>query len=182
MSLLYNEYIVASNNSINENKYNTEKVSKTTSYKIKKILKPFLRMLKQNKKSQQQQHQQECNHYHHHEYPAQQQQSIEENDFWSSEIDDNSANEELESRIFHEIDECHMDAGVYVYNQQNECEVQPINREEKFIPVHFARTDAGTFFWTTVTKSADYDLVQPTFCYSDYQAPELQYGDRWVQA
>jgi len=47
MSMCYNDYIIASNNSINENKYNAEKLAKSPSYRIKKILKPILRILRQ---------------------------------------------------------------------------------------------------------------------------------------
>lgn len=172
MSALYNEYIIASNNSINDNKYNTEKMAKSTSYKIKRILKPILRMLRQKSKKQKT----EC------VYDNQKNASVEScDDFWASEIDDNSANEELESRIFREIDQCQDNAAVYVY-ENDDFEIQPVQRDQRFVPVHFARTEAGTFFWTTMQKPADYDLVQPTYCCSEYQQPQLQFGDRWVQA
>lgn len=170
MSALYNEYIIASNNSINDNKYNTEKMAKSSSYKLKRLLKPILRMLRQKSKKQKT------------VYENQKNASIEScDDYWASEIDENSANEELESRIFREIDQCHDDAAVYVY-ENDDFEIQPVKRDQRFVPVHFARTDAGTFFWTTMQKPADYDLVQPTYCCSAYQQPQLQFGDRWVQA
>lgn len=172
MSALYNEYIIASNNSINDNKYNTEKMAKSSSYKIKRILKPILRMLRQKSKKQKTEL----------VYDNQKNASVEScDDFWASEIDDNSANEELESRIFREIDQCQDNAAVYVY-ENDDFEIQPVQRDQRFVPVHFARTEAGTFFWTTMQKPADYDLVQPTYCCSAYQQPQLQFGDRWVQA
>lgn len=174
MSALYNEYIIASNNSINDNKYNQAKLAKSPSHKIKKILKPILRMLRQktNKKETTSKANSSVDSFCHAEL---------EQDFWGCEVDDNSANEELESRIFHEIEQCGDDAAVYVYNN-DECEVQAIHADQKFVPVHFARTEAGTFFWTTMQKPVDYELVQPTYCCSGYQIPQIQYGDRWVQA
>lgn len=176
-----NECVISSNNSINENKYNMQRMEKSTAaYKIKKILKPLLKMLK-NKKAvaKQQQHYFESNLI----------KTCDDFDFWQSSpdsacpCDDNSANEELEARIFQEIEQCEQDAGVYVYNDElGACELKPVERDQQFVPVHFARTNAGTFFWTTMNKDVDCDLVQPTYCCSYFQQPELQCGDRWVQA
>ena len=204
MSLYYNDYIITSNNSINDNKYNAKLAaeSKTIKYNIKKILKPLIKMLK-NKKTilNKEKHCQQC-------YCDCQEQQIQQNydnlrnsslessaissssmneeqDFWSSEMpeNDNSANEELESRIFNEIEQCDDNAAVYVY-ENDECELQQISRTDKVIPVNFARTEAGTFFWTSMVRSVDYDLVQPLDCYSRYQLPRPQQTpmDRWVQA
>lgn len=165
-----NEYLISSNNSINENKYNTEKVQKTTSYKLKKILKPILRLLKasnsNNNNNKKHQQAKEC--------------SFDDSQ-WSSEMNDNSANELLEEKLLNEINNCMEDAAIYVYND-NACRIQPVQQDQSFIPVHFARTEAGTFFWTTVQRPADCDLIEPTCYYSEYQEPQLQYGDRWVQA
>lgn len=174
MSALYNEY--ACNNSYNDNLYNNQLLAKsaTTTYKLKKILKPLLKMLKN--KSTKKQHFLQSN-------------LKQVDEFWPVNgdnhcaCDDNSANEELESRIFSEIEQCNEDAGVYVYNDElGGCELQAVQRDQQFVPVHFARTNAGTFFWTTMTKEVDCDLVQPTYCCSHFQQPEFQYGDRWVQA
>jgi Enhancer of split M4 family len=173
MSLYYNDYIISSNNSINDNKYNAEKAAKSSSRKIKQILKPLLRMLRQSKRTAAK----STNKY---EHPKN--TSIESyDDFWSSsEVEDNSANEELESRIMTEIEQCPNNAAIYVY-ENNVSELQPVFRKQQFVPVHFARTEAGTFFWTTVQRAADSDLLEPSFCSSGYQVPQLQ-TDRWVQA
>lgn len=173
MSAYYNDYIIASHNSINENKYNSEKLAKSPSYKIKKILKPILRILrKKNKNSsissagssnnttKTQQSSLDCFEY--------------QPDFWSSEIEDNLANEELEARILDDIAHCEDDAAIYVYNN-DECELQAVERHQTFVPVHFARTEAGTFFWTTMQRTVDYE--EPSCCYN---LPHS--GDRWVQA
>jgi hypothetical protein len=171
MSLYYNDYIISSNNSINDNKYNAEKAAKSTSRKIKRILKPLLRMLRHNKRADKPAKQQ---------YPQNSSTDSYE-DFWSSsEVDDNSANEELESKIMNEIEQCPDNAAIYVF-ENNTSQLQPVFRKQQFVPVHFARTDAGTFFWTTIQRAADSDLLEPSYCCSGYQVPELQ-TDRWVQA
>lgn len=169
-SAYYNDYTIASNNSINENKYNTEKLMKSPSYRIKKILRPILRVLSKKSskkvkptavadKSMDSNTNSQCYSY------------DQQNDFWSSEIDENFANEELESRIQNEINQCEDDAAIYVYND-DECEIQSVHREQKFIPVHFARTEAGTFFWTTMQRPV----------YDDEDECWSHCGDRWVQA
>ncbi|XP_059608223.1 enhancer of split m4 protein-like [Phlebotomus argentipes] len=152
------DFIIASNNSINDNTYNAKK-AKSAVHRVKKLLKPLLKLLTQPKplgKS--------C---HSHDF-----------DFYAP-CDDNAANEALEARILQEIAQCESDAAVYVYDD-GDCRLQPVSRDQQFVPVHFARTDAGTFFWTTMAKEADCDLIQPTYCCSHFQQPQLQ--DRWVQA
>lgn len=178
MSALYNEY--AANNSYNDNLYNNQLLAKSasTSYKLKKILKPLLKMIKNKTQKK--------------HFLQSNLKQVDDFEFWPVNhnnqadhcpCDDNSANEELESRIFNEIEQCPEDVGVYVYNDDlGGCELQPVQRDQQFVPVHFARTNAGTFFWTTMTKDVDCDLVQPTYCCSHFQQPEFQYGDRWVQA
>lgn len=85
-----------------------------------------------------------------------------------TEIDENSANEKLSHMAYEEQDQ----------------------EEDIYVPVRFARTEAGTFFWTTnlqpVTSSiipaVDEDLLQPAYCYSNNQYPIMQFQDRWAQA
>lgn len=186
-----NEYIINSTNSINDNKYNAQKMAKSPSHKLKRMLKPILRMLRQKAAAPVAKQHQSYEDYSA-EYDNNKNNSIESctnnnnhhnNQCWSSsECEDNSANEELESRIFREIEQCADNAAVYICNSDAEYEMHSVNAEEKFVPVHFARTEAGTFFWTTVQRPVDQDLFQPMYCESAYQQPELQYGDRWVQA
>lgn len=178
MSLYYNDYIISSNNSINDNKYNAEKLAKSSaSYKIKKILKPIMRMLRQNKKTSSKKSQQQkqlkntsCESY--------------ECDFWGASDcnDDNAANEELERKIINEIQQCSDNSAIYVYNQDNTCDVQPVYREDLYVPVHFARTQAGTFFWTTMQRAEDSFASESTFCTTTYEPADSYNGDRWVQA
>lgn len=189
-----NEYIVA--NSINDNKYNAQKMAKSRTHKLKRMLKPILRMLRQKNTnaSDTQAPKKQSDDDYAAEYDNNKNLSIEScqqyasgydfdyNNCYNSSEDDNSANEELEASIFRQMDACPADAAMYVYNSNDEYELQSVERDQKFVPVHFARTEAGTFFWTTIQRPVDSDLVQPTYCTSAFQQPQLQYGDRWVQA
>ncbi|KAH8313086.1 hypothetical protein KR067_000205 [Drosophila pandora] len=70
-----------------------------------------------------------------------------------AEIDENAANEKL-AQMEHSLDE--------------------EEEEDIYVPVRFARTEAGTFFWTTNLQPVA--SVEPAMCYS------MQFQDRWVQA
>jgi len=74
-------------------------------------------------------------------------------------IDDNLANEALEQRLYNEIRECPENAAVIV-QQGQEKQIMPVCPEQKFIPVHFARTSSGTFFWTSMdmTRQQEFQL------------------------
>lgn len=147
---------------------------KTTTYSIKKVLKTFFK--KQNKHHQQQhQHQQQqplCSQVssvssslcedleNYRNMQAEQQQ-------YFTECEDNAANEKLADMSSEDDDELDI-----------------------YVPVRFARTEAGTFFWTTnlqpvtsiIMPAVDEDLVQPAYCYSNCQYPLMQFQDRWAQA
>lgn len=151
-----NEYIISTNNSINENKYNSDKMKNGG---IKALLKPLMKIIKKTTKRA----------------PAKVMDTCYEND-------QNSCNEALERKIYNEVAAC-QSAAFLVSNEDNSFNLVPISREDFYIPVHFARTDAGTFFWTTVTKS-DADFAAG-HCYTECQTAEQQspvFHDRWVQA
>ncbi|XP_037938202.1 enhancer of split malpha protein [Teleopsis dalmanni] len=86
-------------------------------------------------------------------------------------INDNLANEALEQLIYDEIRHCGDNAAVIVQQGQDQ-HVLPVDRKQEFIPVHFARTSNGTFFWTST------DIQRQR-----QQELELrQHLDRWGQA
>ncbi|XP_055907601.1 enhancer of split m4 protein [Eupeodes corollae] len=52
-----------------------------------------------------------------------------------------------------------------------------------YVPVHFVRTENGTFFWTATSSiPADADLIEPLCCSTDNQTAVSQFHDRWAQA
>ncbi|ENN70557.1 hypothetical protein YQE_12732, partial [Dendroctonus ponderosae] len=153
-----NDYLVSSNNSINDNKVNAKKVARNPMHQIKRMIKCILMKSKKNT------------------YKGTAQPSY----FNDEEIQDNLANEILENEIFEEIDCCEDFAAVPIYHESG-TEILPIVRGQRYIPVNFARTEAGTFFWTSVA-SADSDIVKNN-AISSHQVPELQVAvDRWAQA
>lgn len=147
-------------NSINENIYNTQKQQKSPKYRLRKIFKPILKMLlqKKNKKTSC-----TCN---------RRNTSTESYDY-SSEISDNASNETLETRIIDEIRDCKDNSGVYAYGENEQ--LIPIQRDQTFVPVHFARTSTGTFFWTSLNQA---------YCHQEEPLPQHHFHkyDRWIQA
>ncbi|XP_023164521.2 enhancer of split malpha protein [Drosophila hydei] len=128
-----------------------------TSYSIKQVLKTFFK--KQQK----------------------QQQQRRQNSLESLESVDNLRNAEVEEVYYAEIDENAANEKLAQLVQEQELD----SEEDIYVPVRFARTEAGTFFWTTNLQpvaSVDADLLQPAYCYSSQQHPFMQYQDRWAQA
>ncbi|XP_050080961.1 enhancer of split malpha protein-like [Anopheles maculipalpis] len=167
-----------SNNSINENRYNSEKLAKSSAvYRLKKILKPLVTLLKS--KSHKTQSVKSSNS----DYVDQRRSIISYIDDFDCDYD-NSANERLEAELVAELEQCHAtDAAILVLEDQ-QLRLQPVVPEELYVPVHFARTEAGTFFWTAMpAREVDEDLIQPAHCYSEEQQYAQQaYADRWAQA
>ncbi|KFB37690.1 hypothetical protein ZHAS_00004940 [Anopheles sinensis] len=169
----------SSNNSINENLYNNEKLAKSSAvYKLKKILKPLVTLLKSKKELSGKQ-----------STAAQKRLARDQRKSVISYIDeydcdyDNSANERLEAQLIAELEDCRaQNAAIFVYEDQ-QLQLQPVQPEELYVPVHFARTEAGTFFWTAMpVREVDEDLIQPAHCYSEEQHAQQAYADRWAQA
>lgn len=163
---------------------NNDKQKMKSSYSIKKVLKTFFK--KQSKQQQQQQH------YHHH-----QQQQICQCDNCSSNYTTSTSSadsfEDLENyrnlqaeqqQYFTELEDNAANEKLAVMCEEDDDDL------DIYVPVRFARTEAGTFFWTTnlqpvtstIMPSVDEDLVQPAYCYSNYQYPLMQFQDRWAQA
>nr|CAH7758447.1 unnamed protein product [Callosobruchus chinensis] len=151
------------NNSINDNVYNAKRC-KSAAHPLRQIKKLIKCVLKKNSKSS---------------YVKQPQPSF----YHDEEIADNVANEILENEIFEEIDSCEEFAAVPYY-EDDQMQFLPVYRGQRYIPVHFARTDAGTFFWTSMANSdSDIDSHGDKNAICNYQVPELQVpSDRWAQA
>ncbi|ALC43816.1 Ocho [Drosophila busckii] len=90
---------------------------------------------------------------------------------WLNNDMDNMANEHLENQLIEEIRQCAKEDAIIVYNEQGEGELRSMYEEDYYVPVHFARTNAGTFFWTSLQtqSSQPYDI-------------EWNFLDRWAQA
>ncbi|XP_017128919.1 enhancer of split malpha protein [Drosophila elegans] len=127
-----------------------------TSYSIKQVLKTLFK--KQQKRQQQQQ--------------QKPQGSLE-----SLESVDNLRNAQVEEAYYAEIDEnaANEKLAQLAHSQEFEiAEQQEDDDEDVYVPVRFARTTAGTFFWTTNLQPVA--SVEPAMCYS------MQFQDRWAQA
>ncbi|XP_022211301.1 LOW QUALITY PROTEIN: enhancer of split malpha protein [Drosophila obscura] len=83
---------------------------------------------------------------------------------------DNMANEQLEQRLYNDLKQCPSNVAMIVQQGQQQ-HVVPVQPEQTFIPVHFARTSSGTFFWTTAEGARQHQEQQLR-----------QQFDRWVQA
>lgn len=164
MSVYSSDYSLSSVNSHNENIYNTQKLEKSSKYRLRRIFKKILKKFIKNTSKKSSKQLCKCRNT-----------TTTNNSYdFESEICDNSANETLETRILDEIRDCGDNSAVFVYGE-NEFLV-PVNKSQPYVPVHFARTEAGTFFWTSLKNNNNSCTAE--------QLPELrqtQY-DRWVQA
>lgn len=90
---------------------------------------------------------------------------------WLSNDMDNMANEHLENRLMEELKYSEEGEAIVVVKADGTPQLEVIDKDHLYVPVHFARTNAGTFFWTSVQK----EVIQP------YQI-EWNFLDRWAQA
>lgn len=185
-SIYYNEYIISSNNSINENTLNDQKFKRSPSYRLKKFIKFLMGKSADTKslgttKLTTTKTICKCKNY---SYEDEEEYYSDDYIYsYDAEIDNNQFNEELESRIIDEIKQCDENSAIYVYDEEENCNLTPVYNEEVYVPVHFARTQEGTFFWTT-TQRIDSDLIDSDDCTSSRHlpAPQCDSYDRWVQA
>lgn len=142
----------------------TQQKSKVSpSRRIKNLLKPLLeRVFKSRTKSQQKRN----------SYIAASSNGERDADFeWLANEMDNRANEDLEQRLVEELHMCDDGAAIVVYNADGTHRLQAVEKDEFYVPVHFARTNAGTFFWTSLQR----ETMQP------YNI-SWNFMDRWGQA
>ncbi|KAH8363105.1 hypothetical protein KR084_005365 [Drosophila pseudotakahashii] len=86
---------------------------------------------------------------------------------------DNLRNAQVEEAYYAEIDENAANEKLAQMENSQEFEIEE-EEEDVYVPVRFARTTAGTFFWTTNLQPVA--SVEPAMCYS------MQFQDRWAQA
>ncbi|XP_073820532.1 enhancer of split m4 protein-like [Musca autumnalis] len=130
----------------------------TASYSIKKLMK---QLFKQEKTQQQQQQQ-----------LGQLKKS--ESFFEALEHLENQSNAKLEMAAADclESQENNMNERLSAKQKSYEMEDYDFSQISTVVPVHFARTTQGTFFWTTSSDiPADNDLVQPLSCATYNQLP-----------
>lgn len=90
---------------------------------------------------------------------------------WLNNDMDNMANEHLENRLIDELQHSESGEAIVVINEDGSRQLQLVDKDNMYVPVHFARTNAGTFFWTSIQKES----IEP------YQI-EWNFLDRWAQA
>ncbi|XP_054734932.1 enhancer of split malpha protein [Anastrepha obliqua] len=85
--------------------------------------------------------------------------------------DDNLANEALEQRLYAELQQCSStpESAAIIVREGDSQKIVPV-KQQQYIPVHFARTSNGTFFWTStdMPRQHEHQLRQQL--------------DRWGQA
>lgn len=161
---IQDEYIAASNNSMNDNKVNSKLAQRGSNLRhIKRILKPIFAFMGKGRTRT----------YRKNDQPD-----------YQDEINDNKINEMREQnqeyrKIGDIIDDLY---NLSYYDCQGMGDIVPIFRNEKYIPVHFAKTEAGTFFWSNMV-CADCDIQMDGDIFTEKQAPQVQVPcDRWAQA
>ena len=140
-----------------------QKSKVSPSRRIKNLLKPLLgRVFTSRTKTQQKRN----------SYIAASPNGERDADFeWLANEMDNRANEDLEQRLVEEMHMCEDGAAIVVYNADGTPRLQTVEKDEFYVPVHFARTNAGTFFWTSLQRQT----IEP------YNI-QWNFMDRWGQA
>lgn len=152
-------------NELNDNLYNLKmsEDNKTVSKRSKrrrilKPLKPLLRMLKKRTSR----------------YASDKHQAaVPQVEIFTEEVDNqNNANETLECRLLQELQDAEEGAAITVC-LDGQMTVVPVVPGQCYVPVHFAHTHAGDFYWTTLSM-ADRDLCYKERAFSQHQLPEVQ--------
>jgi len=109
-------------------------------------------------------------------FKKQQKQQKPQGSLESLESVDNLRNAQVEEAYYAEIDEnaANEKLAQLAHSQEFEFAEEEEQEDDVYVPVRFARTTAGTFFWTTNLQPVA--SVEPAMCYS------MQFQDRWAQA
>ena len=94
---------------------------------------------------------------------------------------ENSRNEAAECN--HSLESFENDINERLSSAAYSCELEDYDMSElsSTVPVHFVRTEHGTFFWTASSDiPADNDLIEPLYCCTRNEIAVAQ--DRWAQA
>ncbi|TGZ32128.1 uncharacterized protein LOC112463999 [Temnothorax curvispinosus] len=152
-------------NELNDNLYNLKMSedkavsSRKSRRSILKPLKPLLRMLKKRTSS--------------YAKSNKRQEAVPQVGIFTEEIENqNNANEALERRLLQELRDAEEGAAITVC-LDGQMTVVPVVPGQCYVPVHFAHTHAGDFYWTTLSM-ADRDLCYKERAFSQYQLPEVQ--------
>ncbi|XP_057324892.1 enhancer of split malpha protein-like [Microplitis mediator] len=153
-------------NELNDNLYNLKmsgnnknnNKNKSASRKVRKLLKPLLRLLK--KKS--------------YKFAKSSSQKAEpQSEIFTEEVDNqNNSNEALEQRLLADLANAEEGAAITVC-LDGQMTVVPVVPGQCYVPVHFAHTCAGDFYWTTISLG-DSDLCYKERAFSQNQLPEMQ--------
>ncbi|XP_054016547.1 uncharacterized protein LOC128896963 [Hylaeus anthracinus] len=156
-------HVVEYENETNDNLYNLKMTGKTTasSKRLRRALKPLLRLLRKktivSTRSK----------------LTKDQKPVPNADTFTEEVDNqNNANEALERRLLAELQDAEEGAAITVC-LDGQMTVVPVVPGQCYVPVHFAHTHAGDFYWTTVNL-ADSDLCYKERAFSQHQTPEMQ--------
>lgn len=149
-------------NELNDNLYNLKLSNKKSgAQRVRKILKPLLKFLKKSsgKKSS--------------KSGFKGQKAEPQTEVFTEEVDNqNNANEALEQRLLADLQDADEGAAITVC-LDGQMTVVPVVPGQCYVPVHFAHTHAGDFYWTTIAL-ADSDLCYKERAFSQNQIPEMQ--------
>lgn len=147
-------------NELNDNLYNLKMSGKAMSSgrRIRSMLKPLLRLLRKRTSK----------------YTSNKsQKAVPQVEIFTEEVDNqNNANDALERRLLAELQDAEEGAAITVC-LDGQMTVVPVVPGQCYVPVHFAHTHAGDFYWTTLSM-ADSDLCYKERAFSQHQLPEMQ--------
>ncbi|KAK0080856.1 hypothetical protein PV326_007962 [Microctonus aethiopoides] len=156
---LYNMKMAGdNNNNNNSNINNNNKKTRNANRRVRKLLKPLLSLLK--KKSYKLATKNHKN-------------VVSQSEIFTEEVDNqNNSNEALEQRLIADLENAEEGAAITVC-LDGQMTVVPVVPGQCYVPVHFAHTHAGDFYWTTLAL-ADSDLCYKERAFSQNQLPEMQ--------